>query len=119
VERTNVLLVDDDDTIRSLLSIAISVEDHVGEIREASNGAEAVSIAADFHPDLVLLDHAMPVMDGRSAAEELRRMDPEVFIVAFSGALDAKPVWADEFCYKGGAFDFERVIDIVDRYSNR
>ena len=113
VPQLKVLLIDDDDSIRSLLRAALSVEDGFGEVREASNGWDAVSIASEFAPDVILLDYWMPAMDGRETAEVLRSLHPDARIVAFSGVLESKPEWADEYVVKGRAPGIDRVIDLA------
>lgn len=108
-----VLLIDDDDSIRALLRAALSVEDGFGEVREASNGSDALSIAHEFTPDVILLDYWMPSMDGRQTAKGLRSLHPAAKIVAFSGVLEDKPEWADEYVVKGNSPDIDRVIDLA------
>lgn len=108
----NVLLVDDDDMIRQMLRIALGVQDGVGEILEASDGTEALEACKLFVPDLILLDYWMPTMDGATVAPILREMAPQAQIVAFSGVLDRKPHWADEWVLKGDMPDLEVLIDL-------
>ena len=64
-----ILLVDDIDYNRELMRGYM--EDYDFEIREAVNGAEALDIAAEFSPHLILLDMKMPVMDGYEVARKL------------------------------------------------
>jgi CheY-like chemotaxis protein len=66
-----VLIVDDDPFIRKL--IATTLEDVAGfELLQASDGAEAVDIAARERPELVFLDIDMPRLDGIAACERIR-----------------------------------------------
>jgi chemotaxis response regulator CheB len=109
-----VLVVDDDRSIRDILRIAISVEDGVGEVMSAADGDEAVTVARDFAPDIVVLDEQMPAMTGGEAAAEIRRMAPDTRIIAFSAALLSKPDWADEHFVKGDMFDLTTVIRLPD-----
>jgi CheY-like chemotaxis protein len=112
-EPLKVLLIDDDDSIRTLLRAALSVEDGFGEVREAANGRDALSIASEFEPDVILLDYWMPALDGRETAEVLRVLHPEARIVAFSGVLESKPEWADDYVVKGLSPGIDRVIDLA------
>lgn len=57
-----VLIVDDDPDSRTLLELALSLEGHL--VLSAANGAEALAVARCSHPDIILLDLAMPIMDG-------------------------------------------------------
>jgi CheY-like chemotaxis protein len=109
-----VLVVDDDRAIRDVLSIALSVEDGVGEVASAGDGDEAITVARDFGPDVVVLDEQMPARTGGEAAAEIRRMAPGTRIVAFSAALQSKPDWADDHFVKGDMLDLARVIRIPD-----
>lgn len=109
----NVLLVDDDTSIRAMLRIALSVQDGVGEVREADSGNQAVVCCEDFKPDLIVLDYWMPGMDGGTAAHLIRALRPEARIIAFSGVLEDKPDWADYLCIKGDLPDLEVVIDLA------
>lgn len=68
---TKYLLVDDDDNIRTVALIGL--EDEVGvEVIEATSGPEALKLAKDEKPDLILLDMMMPGMDGVKTLEALR-----------------------------------------------
>jgi CheY-like chemotaxis protein len=109
-----ILVVDDDRSIRDILRIALSLEDGVGEVLAAGDGYEAVSVARDFAPDVVVLDEQMPAMTGGEAAAEIRRMAPATRIIAFSAALDSKPDWADEHFVKGEMPDLATVIRLPD-----
>jgi YesN/AraC family two-component response regulator len=113
MRQLNVLLVDDDRSIRSLLRIAFSVEEGVGDVREAVDGPEAIELCKDFEPDLVFMDYWMPSMDGELTAMKIRDLHPDARIVAFSGVLDEKPEWADDLYIKGDLPDLELVIDLT------
>ena len=105
-----VLVVDDDTSIRSLLKIALSVEESVTEVREASDGSDALRVLEDFTPDVVLLDYWMPLMDGARVAPLIRAAHPGVRIVAFSGVLEERPVWADAYYTKGSLPDLSEIL---------
>ncbi len=84
-----VLIVDDSDDFRLLLRVMV---DGAGCMvaGEASNGLEAVRIAQEQRPHLVLLDVHMPKMDGLTAVPELRRVSPLSRIVILSSDDDSK-----------------------------
>lgn len=83
-----VLLADDTAMIRMLLRGVLESDGSVEVTGEAANGAEAVAMAARDQPDVILLDLAMPVMDGLQAIPEIRRCSPRTRIVVLS-AFDA------------------------------
>jgi len=55
---------------------------------EAENGKEAIRLALQHHPDLIILDLSMPVMNGLEAAHELKRLLPNVPIILFTQHSD-------------------------------
>jgi two-component system, chemotaxis family, chemotaxis protein CheY len=83
-----VLIVDDDPDIRELLFTAL--EDEGFEVVPAANGQEGLAIIRTFHPDVIVLDLMMPVMDGWQFATELRARDEDIPIVLLSAARDLK-----------------------------
>ena len=60
---------------------AVLERDSGYDVFEAGDGSEAVQNSKKYHPDLVVLDYAMPVLDGLGAARELRRTMPKVPIL--------------------------------------
>jgi DNA-binding NarL/FixJ family response regulator len=91
VSRQRVLIVDDHENIRQTLRRLVYGGEVVGE---AGNGQEAVEAAERLQPDLVLLDIAMPVMNGFAAAQLLRERVPEARIIFVSSYLD--PAYVEE-----------------------
>ncbi len=78
-----VLIADDHEVVRSGLISLLSGSD-VEIVAEATNGKEAVNLAQETNPDVVLLDIRMPVQDGLSALESLRSVMPDLPIVMLS-----------------------------------
>jgi DNA-binding NarL/FixJ family response regulator len=71
-----VLIADDHPIVRSGLAALIESEAGMEVVGEATNGEEAVRMAGDLNPDLVLMDLRMPVMDGAGATARLSRLSP-------------------------------------------
>jgi CheY-like chemotaxis protein len=81
-----ILYVDDEDDIREVAVMALELDPDI-EVRSCSSGAEALTIAAQWQPALILLDVMMPKMDGPTTLHALReraltRDIPVVFITA-------------------------------------
>ena len=75
-----ILIADDSPFWRGELR-AILERDSSWIVFEASNGSEAVKKATSIHPDVVILDLWMPVLDGLGAARELKHSRPELLVV--------------------------------------
>lgn len=71
MSRPRVLVVDDEEQIRRAVRRALSTRGY--EVLEASDGEEALAIAASSQPDLVILDLNLPALDGLAVCERLRR----------------------------------------------
>ena len=71
--RKRVLVAEDFDDIRQMMKILL--ECHGYEVVEAADGYEAVRKAVSSNPDLILMDIAMPVMDGIQATQAIRKHD--------------------------------------------
>lgn len=76
-----ILIVDDHSVIRRLLRALLETRADWKVCGEAENGREAVTKAAELQPDLIILDLAMPVMDGLKAAREISKVMPAAAIL--------------------------------------
>jgi two-component system chemotaxis response regulator CheY len=83
-----VLIVDDNAFIRQALCELFTRETDFKVCGEAENGREATEKAQQLHPDLIVLDLSMPVMNGLEAARVLKRLMPTVPIIMFSAFGD-------------------------------
>ena len=90
-----VLVIDDDADSRELLGIILEAEGYA--VVYATNGAEALAVGRHHRPDVILLDMAMPVMDGFAFRAEQRR-DPalgRIPVICVSGRHDADQIACD------------------------
>ncbi len=79
-----ILIADDSKTIRRILKLFLQVQQNLNVCGEAANGFEAIEQAKKLQPDLILLDLAMPEMNGAEAASVLKKMMPHVPIIVFT-----------------------------------
>jgi two-component system, NarL family, response regulator LiaR len=85
---TRVLITDDHGVVRQGLRMFLSLDPDFEVVGEASNGEEALAMARDLGPDVVLMDLLMPVMDGISATEKIRAELPDVEVIALTSVLE-------------------------------
>ena len=84
-DKLRTLLVDDVEDIRALLRILMEQDGRFDVVGEAADGETAVAVATAQQPDVVVLDLAMPIMDGLTALPALRTAVPDVRVVILSG----------------------------------
>jgi DNA-binding NarL/FixJ family response regulator len=80
-----VVLADDMDDLRFLLALSLERAGGFEIVGHATNGIEAIELAESEKPDVVVLDLAMPVMDGMQAIPKIREVSPETRIVMLTG----------------------------------
>jgi DNA-binding NarL/FixJ family response regulator len=88
------VVVDDQATIRDALAVMLDLDDDIDVVATATNGAEAVTAVARHHPDVVLMDLNMPVMNGVEATERIRAADPDVAVVVLTTLEDDESILA-------------------------
>jgi CheY-like chemotaxis protein len=111
-----VLVVEDDDGIRDLVDLVLTSAGY--EVLTASDGAAALQVVGTVHPDLVLLDMRMPVMDGWEFARRYRAgPEPHAPIVVVTAARDAAQRAAEINAngYLGKPFDMAELLATVSQ----
>ena len=119
MSKKRVLVIDDDEEVISLITTIAELEGY--EVKAARNGAEGLAMLREgqFHPDLILLDLMMPVMDGWTFSREARRTDSarETPIVVLSGVHDlprkVEGLPVNGFVAK--PFDYDELVSWLDR----
>jgi YesN/AraC family two-component response regulator len=105
-----VVLADDTPEIRKLIRVNLELQGGFLIVGEAEDGAEAVALARAEQPDAIVLDLAMPVLDGLQAIPKIRRFSPRTKIAVLSGfhgstlARKALDCGAHRYLEKGTAF---------------
>jgi DNA-binding NarL/FixJ family response regulator len=89
-----VLIVDDQAPFREALATLLEVQPEIEVVGEAGNGEQAIRLAADLRPDVVLMDLRMPVLDGIAATNRLRVEQPGVRVLALTTFDDDADVFA-------------------------
>ena len=84
----SVLVVDDNASIRQALCRVFTSEAEFDLCGEAENGRDAIEKAQALHPDLIVMDLSMPVMNGIDAARTLKTLMPMVPVIIFSEYSD-------------------------------
>ena len=83
-----VLIVDDNPQMREMMRQYLPVS--ADDVRECSDGVNALSAYTEFHPDFVLMDWQMKLMDGLTATKEILRVFPEAYILLVTQFDDAE-----------------------------
>src|ERR671938_1980986 len=87
-----IVIADDHSVVRQGLRMFLGLDPELEVIGEATNGAEAVRLARELRPDVVLMDLLMPVMDGVAATGEIRRALPDTEVLALTSVLERASV---------------------------
>jgi DNA-binding NarL/FixJ family response regulator len=81
-----VLIADDHRLFAEALEVILSGDERITVVGHAGDGSEAVRLTGELHPDVVLMDISMPVMDGIEAAEAIRRANGKTSILMLTGS---------------------------------
>ncbi len=83
-----VLIVDDHAVVREGLRTFLELQDGIEIAGEAADGAQAIELAAELEPDVILMDLVMPRVDGVGAMREIRRLVPGSRVIVLTSYLD-------------------------------
>lgn len=101
-----VLLADDHDIVRQGLCALLRADGGFKLVGEARNGREAVELARTLHPDVILMDIAMPVLNGLEASRQILTTNPAAKVVILSA--HSEPVYVERMVEVGVAGFLEK-----------
>ena len=115
-----IALVDDAEEMRLLVGMSLTLSGEFTVVGHASNGREAIAVAEEHRPELMLLDLSMPEMDGLEALPLVLEASPETCVVVFSGidevelGLEARTLGATGYVEKGTPI--EELVPLLRAY---
>jgi two-component system response regulator PilR (NtrC family) len=116
-QKNRVLVVDDEDALRTVLSSELEGEGY--KVAAAADGAEAISILKNQTFDLILLDIKMPNVDGFEVLKFVKETHPETKVIMLTGfadlknAIESKKLGAEDFVSK--PYDLVDLLTTVER----
>ena len=93
-DRLRIVIADDQTVVREGLQMVLDVMPDLEVVATVADGEQALAAVAEHHPDAILLDLHMPVLDGVGATERLTREHPEVAIVVLTTYADDETIIA-------------------------
>ena len=101
MKKITVLLADDHIVVREGLRILVETEGDIAVVGEAKTGREAVNMTMQLHPNVVVMDIAMPLLNGLQATRQIRKIAPASRVLILSAHAD--PEYVEQVVLLGGA----------------
>lgn len=115
MEKIRLIIVDDHEMVRMGITSYLSTEDDMDIVGEGKHGKEAVALAKQHQPDVVLMDLLMPEMDGIEATRHIKTVSPQSKVIILTSFMDDQQVFP---AIEAGAFSYllktTRAKDIAD-----
>jgi two-component system nitrate/nitrite response regulator NarL len=86
LSQIRVLIADDHRLFAEALEAMLSADERIAVVGRAGDGGQAVQLALELAPDIVLMDISMPVMDGFEATQRIREQHPRVGVLMLTGS---------------------------------
>ncbi|RXI98255.1 DNA-binding response regulator [Anaerobacillus alkaliphilus] len=102
-EKIKVLLIDDHEMVRMGLKTFLSLEENIEIIGEGSNGEEAIKLAEELSPDVILMDLMMDKVNGIEATKQITSKNNRIKIIVLTSFLDDEMVFP---VIEAGAFSY-------------
>jgi DNA-binding NarL/FixJ family response regulator len=109
---SRIVVCDDQPAFRKIVSAMLGLEAGVEVVGEAADGQQAIDLVARLKPDVLVLDIAMPVMDGLEALPHIRSGSPGTKVVMLTGVSNV--VARDRALAGGAALFLEKGTDILE-----
>ena len=115
-EKIRLLIVEDDKLFRTTLSVSLQENPNIDVIGEAENGEQAVKLAKELNPDMILMDLGLPEMSGIEATEKILAANPNIEIIVLTShsnedeAMDALNAGAISYARKDIKFEHLAMI---------
>lgn len=96
MQKIRVLLADDHTVVRQGLRALLGAEEDIEIVAEAENGRQAVQLAGSLQPDVVVMDIAMPILNGIEATRQVLRNNNNTKVLVLSSYSD--PEYVQQLC---------------------
>ncbi|MDQ3066718.1 MAG: response regulator [Actinomycetota bacterium] len=115
--KLRIVLADDTAEYRQLLRLILEQDGRFDVVAEAADGAQAIELVVAERPDAIVLDLAMPVLDGLQAIPMLRERAPETAVVVLSGfargQVDREAITRGAAAYVEKGEAFSTIVDTL------